>query len=669
MRNPRESETGEYGRIAFAIAGVAVPMSSIPSMAVAEDAVINVLIVDDEPRNLTVLEAVLSDPQFRLVRATSADEALLALARNDFSVLILDVWMPGMTGFELARTIRGRKNTATIPIIFLAAYNVEVQRVLEGYDTGAVDFLQKPINPAILRFKVQVFADLHRRTQVLAAEVAERRRMEEQLRELNETLEQRVMERTEALRKQTEELTAANERFDLAVRGTNDAIWAWNIVTSDSFISDRYGELLGYQPGEVLPRFEAWAGRLHPEDSERVNQHLRAHLENRAPFDIECRLRTKDGEFRWFRSRGQAVWDEDGKQQRMAGSLADVTERKNLQQRLQQALQRTDQTLRAVVDAAPLAVVSVDGGGRVTGWNPAAIRIFGYQEVEAMGQEFPIGHAALMRELLASVAAGQTVVAQEYSCSRKDGSVLHASVSIAPLSDDGAGNSGAIALIEDITGRRRAEEDLRTITAALATAREDEDRRIACDLHDDIGQRLAMLAVDAGRAAAQGGTTEALRLFQAKILHIAEGIRLISHRMHPSILDDLGLGDALECLCREFETQEGIPVDFHPERLPGGLRPEVATCLYRIAQECLRNISKHARAGDVTLRLAAEGDAIELSIVDSGAGFNREERKPGLGLHSMEERARHVNGALTIASTPGAGTQVVVRVPLQAGRP
>lgn len=167
---------------------------------------INILIVDDEPRNLTVLETVLDDPRYRLIRASSADEALFALVAEEFALLILDIQMPGMTGIELAQMVKGRKKTAQVPIIFLTAYYNEDQDALEGYGIGAVDYLHKPVNPAILRSKVAVFAELHTKSRelvvangALLAEVTERRRAEDQLRELNETLEQRVAESVAAL--------------------------------------------------------------------------------------------------------------------------------------------------------------------------------------------------------------------------------------------------------------------------------------------------------------------------------------------------------------------------------------------------------------------------------------------------------------------------------------
>ena len=196
------------------------------------DELISILLVDDEPRNLTVLETVLMDPGYRLVRAESAEQALLALVAEEFALLVLDIQMPGMSGFELAQMIKQRKKTAGVPIIFLTAYYSEDQHVLEGYGTGAVDYLHKPINPAILRSKVAVFAELHRKSResaranhTLLNEVTARRRAEEQLRQLNDELERRVAERTETLLQREREMRSLADntpdiltRFDRELR-------------------------------------------------------------------------------------------------------------------------------------------------------------------------------------------------------------------------------------------------------------------------------------------------------------------------------------------------------------------------------------------------------------------------------------------------------------------
>lgn len=196
------------------------PLSQrVPNPALIDQ--VNILIVDDEPKNLTVLESILDDPGYRLVRANSGQEALLALMAEEFAVLVLDVRMPGMTGFELAQIIKERKKTSRVPIIFLTAYYNEDQHVLEGYGSGAVDYLHKPVNTAVLRSKVAVFAELFSKGRALEAanrtlltEVNERRKAEEQLRELNETLDRRVTERTNTLELREAELRDANRRKD-----------------------------------------------------------------------------------------------------------------------------------------------------------------------------------------------------------------------------------------------------------------------------------------------------------------------------------------------------------------------------------------------------------------------------------------------------------------------
>jgi signal transduction histidine kinase len=162
-----------------------------------------ILLVDDEERNLNVLESILGRPDYGLVRAQTADEALMALLGGEFAAIVLDIKMPGTSGIELAQLIKQRKRTRDVPILFLTAHLSDERDVLRGYDAGAVDYLTKPVNPDILRSKIAVFVDLFRKTRALAAanqaletEVLERQRVEEALRQANEDLEERVQERT-----------------------------------------------------------------------------------------------------------------------------------------------------------------------------------------------------------------------------------------------------------------------------------------------------------------------------------------------------------------------------------------------------------------------------------------------------------------------------------------
>src|SRR6266446_1339145 len=230
------------------IAAAATPV--LPSQAP-----INILIVDDEPKNLTVLEAILDDPGYRLVRAASAEQALLALLADEFALLILDIRMPDVTGFELAQMIKARKKNANVPIIFLTAYYNEDQHIIEGYDTGAVDYLNKPVNPAILRSKVAIFAELHRKqrnleevNRALLAEVSSRRRAEEQLRELNNTLEQRVAERTASLQLSEARLRDSERQLQDLIAAVPAAIYTTDAEGKITYFNQGAVELTGRTP-------------------------------------------------------------------------------------------------------------------------------------------------------------------------------------------------------------------------------------------------------------------------------------------------------------------------------------------------------------------------------------------------------------------------------------
>lgn len=216
-----------------------------------QDELTNILIVDDEPANLLVLETVLADPGYRLVRAHSADQALLALMAQEFAVMVLDIQLPDMNGIELAQLIKERKRNAHLPIIFLTAYFDQDQDLLQGYGSGAVDYLHKPVNPDVLRSKVAVFAELDRKTRALQranlalrGEVEERSRAQESLRELNETLERRVSERTEALLK-------ADRRLQAMMSSITDGLLLVERDGRIGYVNEQGARLLGRQAGEL----------------------------------------------------------------------------------------------------------------------------------------------------------------------------------------------------------------------------------------------------------------------------------------------------------------------------------------------------------------------------------------------------------------------------------
>ncbi|MGE0624389.1 MAG: ATP-binding protein [Pseudomonadales bacterium] len=225
-----------------------------------------------------------------------------------------------------------------------------------------------------------------------------------------------------------------------------------------------------------------------------------------------------------------------------------------------------------------------------------------------------------------------------------------------------------------LTQRRRtrqAERSERHLAGMLISAHEDEHRRIARELHDDLSQRLARLSIDIGllsRSEQANGLQQPLSTLQAEVAGISEDIHGLSYRLHPSIVDDLGITTALRAECRRIREHDDVRIVDAIDTLDVACPRDVGLCLYRICQEALANAVRHSDAATIEVRLTREGDDIELTITDDGCGFDPAAARSGLGLSSMRERARLLGGTLSLSSTPGAGTTVRARLPVpQAG--
>ena len=222
-----------------------------------------------------------------------------------------------------------------------------------------------------------------------------------------------------------------------------------------------------------------------------------------------------------------------------------------------------------------------------------------------------------------------------------------------------------VALLAQRLLRRRAEAEVQRMSGRLISAHEDERRRLAGELHDDLSQRLARLAIDASQleahADANGATTA--RSMRDDLIRISEDVHDLSYRLHPSIIDDLGLIAALRAECSRTERDSDLQVDVRVGAVPERISPDVALCLFRVAQEALYNVVRHARASTVDVSLDCVDDALHFVARDDGQGFAHEKRS-GLGLASMRERVRQLGGRFAVQSAPGRGTSVDAWVPL-----
>ena len=212
----------------------------------------------------------------------------------------------------------------------------------------------------------------------------------------------------------------------------------------------------------------------------------------------------------------------------------------------------------------------------------------------------------------------------------------------------------------------RSNREIQQLAGRLLTAHEDERRHLARELHDDLTQRLARLAIDVGRLE-QGDPADRATLgaMRGELVRMSEDVHALSYRLHPSVLDDLGLVEALRAECDRVARHRALRVVVDARDMPRALTPDAALCLYRVAQEAMSNAARHACANAINVTLSSSGNGVRLAVSDDGGGFDTElpREDASLGLASMRERVRVLHGQLDIDSAPGRGTTVVAWVP------
>ena len=290
------------------------------------------LAIDDNQDNLITLQALLKAflPEAGLITSQSGADGIRRARSEQPDTILLDLQMPVMDGFQAARELKLHPSTRHIPIILVTAHKSDAACRVKGLESGADAFLSKPIDES------ELVAQIKAMVRIKVAEDALRRE--------RDALEVLVGERTSELKSANARLTEnlarlseSEERYARAVRGTSEGLWDLNMATGEAYLSPRWKELLGYRDDELPNTPKSFYDRLHPDDLLRVRGAERAHLRDRAPFDLEMRLRHRDGSYLWFRTRAQAQWNEEGEAVRMAGVIADITERRQMEEQLRQS--------------------------------------------------------------------------------------------------------------------------------------------------------------------------------------------------------------------------------------------------------------------------------------------------------------------------------------------
>lgn len=341
--------------------------------------------------------------------------------------------------------------------------------------------------------------------------------------------------------------------------------------------------------------------------------------------------------------------------------------------------EKASSRLAAIVASSNDAIISESLDGTILSWNRSAERLYGYTEAEAVGKSImlivPPELRGETRKMLARIAQAELIERHDTVRVRKDGSCVDVSVTLSPIKTPRGEVIGASAIARDITTQKRAQvelqrhrEQLRALTKRLERASEEERARVARDLHDDIGQLLTAVKMDLiwiGKRVPEE-EREARQRLSASVQLIDAGVRsvrTICSGLRPSILDDLGLAAAIEWQANEFSSRTGIACRVALPAPKFALPSDHATALFRIFQECLTNVSRHARAGSVDVSLSREGEDLVLIVQDDGHGFDGAAPSSSLGILGMKERAQTCGGEFEIISSIGKGTTVAVRVP------
>jgi PAS domain S-box-containing protein len=518
-------------------------------------------------------------------------------------------------------------------------------------------------------------------------------------------------------RKRAEEaLRESQQRLAMATAAGGVGIWDYDLGTGEIYIDPALKTILGFADHEIRNHIDDWVKHIHPEDRERVLANLEVYLANEPPAcEFEHRLLHKDGSVRWFLARGTFIRLADETPYRLVGTQTDITDRK----RAEEALRNIAEGVSAVTGESFLRSL-VQYLVKILGVNYALVGELVEPEREIV-KAIACADGVILDDFEYRLADSpcESVVKQQLCCHYEDAQrllfkdELLAELAVEsylgtplmdssgrtlgllvvmnrkPLADRKLATSmlkifaarasaeierklGEAALLASEESLRRSHARVQDLAGKLITAQEEERKHLSRELHDDLNQKLASLAITIGYLKRHlpepaDFINRQLTDLEDRIFALSNDIRQLSHDLHPAVLEHIGLHMALESYCAEFSRREGIRVALDIKDGITDIQPRVALCLYRIAQEALRNIAKHSGAGSANVTLSTANGGVRLIISDKGVGYDYSlaRTKGGLGLISMEERVRLLGGSFHVLTQPQKGTEVSVQIPNQ----
>ena len=469
-------------------------------------------------------------------------------------------------------------------------------------------------------------------------------------------------------RKRAEEAIKESEiRYRRIVETTNEGVWLLDSKLRTSYVNRQMAGMLGYEPGDMIGRsvFDFYFS----EDIEHKKQVL-MRREQGVREQFEERLRRRDGSELWVQMSATPVLGEDTEFDGAFAMVCDITERK----RAEEAIKESEQRFRLMADSAPVMIWMAGLDKCPTYFNRPWLDFTGQSQADLQnglaGTVHPEDYSKC-HDIYCRAFDQRQPFTKECRLKRHDGQYRWMLDFGVPMFHEDGSLAGYIGSCVDITEQKLAEEALSSINRRLIDAQEQERSRIARELHDDINQRLALVAVELDRQRVDlGSTTSEMRSAMGKaikqISDIASDVHRMSHRLHSSNLYIIGLAAAAAGFCREFSKQQNVEVDFQCEGIAREMPEAIALCMFRVLQEALQNAVRHSGAKHFKVSLTECTNQITLTICDEGRGFDPAEalKGSGFGLTSMRERLKLVHGELSIESQLRKGTTIRARVPV-----
>jgi len=468
----------------------------------------------------------------------------------------------------------------------------------------------------------------------------------------------------EALRRKDIELAQAQR---LAQVGS----WHWYPESDTVVWSDELYRIAGRDPLLPPPSFSEHFQLFTAESWEQLRHTVEETQRTGAPYSLILEMVRPDGTTRWIIGRGETQRDAGGLVW-FHGTVQDITE----QRRVQEALRESEERLRLAAQAGRMYAYEWDKKTDVIVRSAEFTHILGLAndpKVTTCQQMLTSVHPDDREKVIATTngCTPENPTCQiRYRVLRSDGSVVWLEKNGHAFFDGTGAMVRMIGMIADITDRKLAEEAISSMSRRLIEAQESERARIARDLHDDIGQRLAMLSVSLEQVkravpSSENDFRNRMDELRTQVQDISAGIYALSHELHSSKLRHTDLVSAMRGFCTELSEQQKVEIHFGHKDIPVSVPTEISICLFRVLQEALHNAVKHSKVRHFEVDVRGNSDGVFLTIRDSGLGFNPQEamKGRGLGLTSMQERLKLVDGELSIDTQPTRGTTIHARVP------